>query len=114
MGEVVIVGYVSVRRYKKKESQARTTTIEKEKSQLLVYPNPLPAGNLLTIQCEKMEYVSYSLQLFNTAGVQMYTEKVDYNKGMSRIQVQAPHLPTGNYFIKLTYEKRAVAIQSKL
>lgn len=112
MGEVITVGYVVTNRIKKQDRVSKP--LIKDERQIKVYPNPLRAGNSFSIQCNKIEYGNYSLQLFNISGVQVHVEKVDILKGMKRIELFAPHLAAGNYFLKLTHNKKGTIYTEQL
>ena len=105
MGEVVVVGYAIPKKSRKKDRMAKAA-LQEEKSRILAYPNPLSAGNNLSIQCTKLDYGSYNIQLFNAAGIQVHSEKVDYVIGMNSLHVQLPQLAAGNYYMKLTHDKK--------
>lgn len=113
LGEVVITGYAIAKRERKKGRIAKAS-LEEDKSKIVAYPNPLPAGGNLSIQCKKLDYGSYTMQLFNSAGVQVHFQKIDYTKGMSCLQVQTPHFVAGNYYLKLTHEKKGTSFTEQL
>ena len=112
MGEVVTVGYVAVSRTKRKARKAQT--IQKEDPQVRLFPNPLMPGKSINLQCQRLDDGSYVLELFNASGTPVFTEKVAYTKEMRQIQVQPPYLTAGNYFLKLTHEKKGKAYSQQV
>ena len=107
MGEVVVVGYISPKKIKRRELKENK---KQEKAlatspYVLPYPNPVMAGSLLNIQCRDIERGNYSVEVYTLTGQLVQASKVTYGKEDSQISLQLGQLLAGTYLLRLAHEK---------
>jgi len=67
---------------------------------LLVYPNPLRAGEKVSIQLRQSG--KYQVRLYNTLGLSISNTSFDFREGVSSYSLSLPdHLPTGCYQLEV-------------
>ena len=130
MGEVVVVGYQTVKgkittgmivntAEKKKSTKKVDEVISERDKKLLsnsstikqpsediamikVYPNPVASGTNINIGCQKLKEGYYSIQLSNPSGQQVLNKQTWIDGDNQVLNIDIPHMATGVYFLKLT------------
>lgn len=98
----VVVRRRSVAKMKNKKSEACTKPVE---TKLSFYPNPLKSSTPLHLKWQNLEAGNYLIEIFNTGGVLMKSEKLVVEKGLQETSIMINELPAGNYFVRLINEK---------
>ena len=98
----VVVGYPAKKKKKIKKDQ---TCIKPAEPTLSLYPNPLKSTSSLRLKWENFEEGFYRIEMYNTAGILLKSEKLVYDKGIKETSLTIDELAAGNYFIRLINEK---------
>lgn len=113
MGEVIIVGYTITaksRRKKSKELRSQQLTTPS----LLAYPNPIVAGNTLSIQCRAMEEGTYKAQLFTLFGQMVQNSDLDYSGKEKLISLPTAGMQAGTYLLRLQHQKTGKVLSQQV
>ena len=104
MGEVTVGIIITTTVRKKKSSEFKKPMHVNAFSSMRVYPNPLPSGSTLNIECRNLKSGTYKADLYSLAGQLVQCTSVDYEKE-SRINLHIGQLLPGNYLLHLRHEK---------
>jgi len=115
MGEVIVVGMISPRKLKKKKipligELAPDSTSKYVKS----FPNPVTAGDPLTIQCKKMAKGDYSFELINLAGQIVQYKELRIENEKQSLQLNTPMVKSGTYYLKITNKATRKSLTDKI
>ena len=66
-----------------------------------IYPTLIESGQLLTIEMTSRKNFDTQLHIFNMAGQQVYTQRLDINLGENQLSVSLPNLSIGTYIIQI-------------
>jgi len=115
-GDVVVtVGMISPRKVKRKkisviDELAPDTTSRFVKS----FPNPVIAGEPLTIQCRKMEKGDYSFELISLSGQIVQYKEMRIENGKQSLQLNTPLVKPGTYYLKITNKANRKSFTDKI
>jgi len=79
-----------------------------------VFPNPLPAGNELTIQWQKQEEGYYLIELINPSGQSIFSKKIWVDAEARLLNLDIPAVVAGNYFIRIANTKTNKSFTEKI
>jgi hypothetical protein len=107
MGDVVAyVGYAIPRKkFKKTKTKEVCTKGEALNPSLLIYPNPVSSSVPLHLKWQNLESGNYRVEIYNTAGLMMKSQKLILENGLKETSVSINELLAGNYFARLINEK---------
>jgi hypothetical protein len=113
LGEVVVMGFGIATKSKKIpliEELLPDSTAKFAKA----FPNPVIAGDPLTIQCKKMAKGDYIIELLNASGqmVQHSETRIDHEK--HSLHLNTPLVRPGTYYLKITNKVTKKSITDKL
>jgi len=66
-----------------------------------VYPNPLPAGQDLTIEWKEVENSYYSVQLINSSGSIVSQRELWIDADARLLNLSIPYITAGTYFLHI-------------
>jgi hypothetical protein len=99
---VVIVGSPVKKKTKSKKQEICTKPAEPI---LSLYPNPLLSSTPLHFKWQNFEAGNYRIEIYNTAGALMKSQKLVLDKGVQETSVIINELLAGNYFARMTNER---------
>lgn len=113
---MVWMGFVIV---KKVKSTARPITLipmtnDTASKYFTIFPNPLPAGNELTIQWQRQEEGYYLIELINSPGQSIFSKKVWVDAEARLLNLEIPSVVAGNYFIRIANTKTNKSFTEKI
>lgn len=79
-----------------------------------IFPNPLPAGNELTIQWQKQEEGYYLIELINPSGQSVFSKKIWVDAEARLLNLAIPAVVAGNYFIRIANTKTNKSFTEKI
>jgi hypothetical protein len=115
MGDIVVVGMISPRRAKKKKVPVINELASDSSSKFVkAFPNPITAGDPLTIQCRKMVKGDYSFELINLGGQIMQYNEMRIENEKQSLQLNTPLVKPGTYFLKITNKATRKSVTDKI
>jgi hypothetical protein len=116
MGEVVIIaGMVSPRRARKKKvSVIKELASDSTSKYVKAFPNPVSAGDPLTIQCKRMIKGDYSFELINLGGQMVQYNEMRIENEKQSLQLNTPLVKPGTYFLKITNKATRKSVTDKI
>ena len=107
------LGAVVVTTYKKQKARVK---LEKPAAlpSILLYPNPLMAGNDVQIQCTNMDKGKYLAELFSLSAQLLQTSHITIHKSHDLITLPIKKLFPATYILKLTNEKTGKEFSQQL
>jgi hypothetical protein len=100
---IIVAGYIlPTKKTKSKKSESCTKPAAPS---LSVYPNPLKSSAPLHLKWQNLDAGNYRVEIYNTAGVLMKSEKLLLQKGLQETSVTINELLTGNHFVRLINER---------
>lgn len=116
MGEVIVVGMISPRKLKKRKSFSVIKELAPDSTSRFVksFPNPVIAGDPLTIQCKKMVKGDYSFELINLGGQMVQYKEMRIENEKQSLQLDTPLVKPGTYYLKITNKATRKSITDKI
>jgi hypothetical protein len=115
MGEIVVVGMISPRKLKKKKIPVIGELAPDSTARFVrAFPNPVIAGDPLTIQCKKMVKGDYSFELINLAGQMVQSKEMRIENEKQSLQLNTPLVKPGTYFLKITNKATRKSLTDKI
>jgi hypothetical protein len=115
MGDIVVVGMISPRRAKKKKVPVINELAPDSTSKFVkAYPNPVIAGDPISIQCRKMAKGDYSFELINMAGQMVQYKEMRIENEKQSLQLNTPLVKPGTYFLKITNKATRKSLTDKI
>jgi hypothetical protein len=115
MGDIVVVGMISPRKVKKKKIPVIGELAPDSTSKFVkAFPNPVIAGDPLTIQCKKMAKGDYSFELINLGGQMVQYREMRIENEKQSLQLNTPLVNPGTYFLKITNKATRRSIPDKI
>jgi len=78
------------------------------------FPNPIPSGASLTIECKQTEEGYYTFQLLNQSGQSVYNQEIWIDGEARVLSMAVPFLASGNYYLIITNKKTGRKISEKI
>jgi len=78
------------------------------------FPNPVIAGNALTIKCKKIEKGDYSFELINLAGQMVQYKEMRIENEKQSLQLNTPMVKSGTYYLKITNKATRKSFTDKI
>jgi hypothetical protein len=78
------------------------------------FPNPVIAGDPLTIQCKKMAKGDYILELINQAGQMVQYKEMRIENEKQSLELNTPMVKPGMYYLKITNKATRKSITDKI
>jgi hypothetical protein len=116
-GEVVVVaGMVATKKVKPAKTMPVIPDITPKPvlQQFKMYPNPLPSGSALTIECKQVDEGYYTLQLVNAGGQAVYQQELWIDAEARLLNIAVPALKAGSYFLVLTNQSSGKKFTEKI
>jgi hypothetical protein len=115
MGKIVVVGMISPRKLKKKKIPVIGELAPDSTARFVrAFPNPVIAGDPLTIQCKKMVKGDYSFELINLAGQMVQSKEMRIENEKQSLQLNTPLVKPGTYFLKITNKATRKSLTDKI
>lgn len=106
-GEVIALAGLTISTRKSKKIKAKKLCMKAEVTTpvLTIYPNPIQRSSLLHLKWQNLDAGNYRIDIYNTAGAQMKSQKLILQKGLHETSIMINELSAGNYFVCLINEK---------
>lgn len=115
LGEIVIVGgLVSTKKVPKKIRLIGELKPDSTAKFAKAFPNPVIAGDPLTIQCKKMIKGDYCFELINLAGQMVQYKEMRIENEKQSLQLNTPLVKPGTYYLKITNKATRKSITDKI
>jgi hypothetical protein len=113
MGEVVFVGYTTVR---KKLSIPLIGELLPDSTAKFAkaFPNPVIAGDPLTVQCKKMIKGEYTIELLSGSGQMVQHKEMRIENRKQTLQLNTPLVRPGTYYLKITNKATRKSVTDKV
>jgi hypothetical protein len=113
MGAVVIVGYGRV---KKKSTIPLIGEMLPDSTAKFAkaFPNPVIAGDLLTIQCKNLAKGDYTIELLNGSGQMVQHKELRIENVKPALQLKTPQVRPGAYYLKITNKATRKSVTDKV
>ena len=120
LGEVVVVGYYSMRTAGLMATVTKITTLNKVDTSFKkafgisnIYPNPATRGNAIHIKIKNA--ANYQMQLLNTQSALIQSQEINTYSAKSVVTVRLPtNIPAGMYYLRLINEDTKKSFTEKL
>ena len=83
-------------------------------SSLNIYPNPLKAGNSITLKWKQLENGEFNIELYNLQGQLIKSWMVIVDEGINHLNFDIPQVTPGSYLLKLTNIKSGKSRAGKI
>ena len=115
-GEVVVAGYTV--RKKARPELKNVPLLPKIKQTpfkfFRLYPNPIKANTLFTIEWKKAETGNYILELFDQSGQLTFSKEIWIGDEEKIMSIQLPSVASGNYFLRMTNKNSGKSYTEKI
>jgi hypothetical protein len=78
------------------------------------YPNPITAGDPLTIECKKVAKGEYTFELLNASSQILLQKIVSVDNEKQAVQMNTPLVKPGVYYLKITDKKTGKSVAEKI
>lgn len=115
MGDIIfIAGFIRPSK-KSKKIKAKEVCMKAEVTTpvLTIYPNPIQRSSLLHLKWQNLDAGNYRIDIYNTAGAQMKSQKLILQKGLHETYITINELSAGNYFVCLINEKNGKQLSER-
>ena len=113
-GNVTAVKKDTIKTEPAKESISTKEIIADEKSNLVVFPNPVLSGTSVNLSFTKLEDGYYSYQLLNQGGQVVQQKEIWIDQEAGILNVEVPSLAAGGYLILLRNTKTGKKLTAKV
>lgn len=115
LNEVIVVGYLSLRRTHccicgtiVKTTYSGGKREDPQRNNLLIYPNPVCAGSMLTVSVERNNDLLQTAQLLSSSG-QLISQLRQNEKELGVVNLQIPsNLSAGIYFLEMVTKSKQI------